>query len=1466
MIAVLQIAMVILLLALTMLIFFPIQKQLSSQVLTLKNDLIELLEANIGSKVEFSSIHPSIFSYIEIRNLRIFTADGQTRARIDRLVFRYDIRELIRGNPLSAPRFVEVRGGNLFLDSGDNQSQGTTQESGPNINDALVELSRELTINFRNFSLDYSAEKISFRTLLSRGQVIYDGRSLQVDLQNVSSLRLDREEGQSAEIVATSTVQGQLILPETFSGIDDLSKGAMQFYISTGEIESNWFSANSMNFYLAYERDILTLRTLEGKQPYEIEVEYSFQEELANIGFNAAEWMPSSVVRLNNIDPNYLRVMNSIVSGGITLEISPSLEIKRSQGWLEARGWLPFVEQATSVRIQYTYDGKYISLDEFAAKTASNDSVRIQGTISPASLSANMSGSVELRAIEGLPRLRSSFRTDISAGTGSIYLNSPVIEGLDIDDSRVDLSYEPGLLSAVLTTGLAADQGEIRFSLDSKGALLRGAINSIEGGLEISGITLPSAVHAAWVLSGFRGEEPSLPADLSTATINASSYGTLLFDTPEAEVSVSLQDILVSSADGEILRFNGSYKNGTLSIPYLGINYLDQSIQSEMRFDLGNPNRLFFDLRNKINGTPYNFAASYIPGRREFNAKGSYGTAVSFRIISGILRGQILMDQVPVGFLGDQAAAVVRANFDIPIEEPLSSKILIKEFSLERMAVVPLPDNHRSSLFLSATGSLNQGVVINRLEYSDFISTVEGQGMVTLSESGSVLVTANLLGATEQYTLSTSIGKTSLAGQATVRGLPMRRVGLDEIVGLINARAEISGSISDPLIRASIESENARLSGDRITIGTELEYSGKTLQLSGGVLETSSIAFRELNVDFSTVENNLGVAGYIYIADTSGEKQLTQYLSADFFLPVLSDVTGSDVTGSEISPPELSDYWAGANGSLQLESLDENAVSVETWDFRLEERGNNLHMIGGPSYAPDSLYGFLEPNGGFEATAAQPLPFTFSAEGFFEGSNMDVNLRDLRMNFDSLFESMNQDIFYFRGGQGSGSLRLSGSLVDPEFFGTIKVERFNIGIDYIPGDITSSDSFVIFESKTAYIHRVRAVSEAGEALVDGYLDFDRWIPSLLHLDIATLEGAIPVVHDFGGMAIDSLASGSLLLEYDFKSSGFKLTGNIVGEGELEATEYFKNAAREYASPLLIDLNIVTGRKVEFFWPGRNFPILRATALNGETVSFRLSNPPFEMKIEGDVAMRSGELFFFDQNFYGREGQIRLNENERSFDPIISVRAEARGSDSSGPVRLYIDIDEDHLSELQPRLSSDPAKTEAEIIALLGGRILDSNYAEQVQVSDALLSGTEILGQVSIFKGIEDEMRNRFDFDVFSIRTGIFQNILEDVIIDGNQNSSVNSAVTLGKYLENTTLVIGRYLGDAVYSEMILRLQETSPLDHLKNDLIGLKLDLEFGLEWETPIFNLRWSLTPKNPQTLFVTDQTFTFTKDLFQN
>jgi hypothetical protein len=73
---------------------------------------------------------------------------------------------------------------------------------------------------------------------------------------------------------------------------------------------------------------------------------------------------------------------------------------------------------------------------------------------------------------------------------------------------------------------------------------------------------------------------------------------------------------------------------------------------------------------------------------------------------------------------------------------------------------------------------------------------------------------------------------------------------------------------------------------------------------------------------------------------------------------------------------------------------------------------------------------------------------------------------------------------------------------------------------------------------------------------------------------------------------------------------------------------------------------------------------------------------------------------------------------------------------------------------------------------------------------------------------------------------------------------------LGRYLDQTEIYAGKYLGDKVFFSGSARLREDPLVDTSR-----LRLDSEIGIEFDTPFGLVQWKIAPSRPENLFISDQ-----------
>jgi hypothetical protein len=226
-------------------------------------------------------------------------------------------------------------------------------------------------------------------------------------------------------------------------------------------------------------------------------------------------------------------------------------------------------------------------------------------------------------------------------------------------------------------------------------------------------------------------------------------------------------------------------------------------------------------------------------------------------------------------------------------------------------------------------------------------------------------------------------------------------------------------------------------------------------------------------------------------------------------------------------------------------------------------------------------------------------------------------------------------------------------------------------------------------------------------------------------------------------------------------------------------------------------------------------------------------------VKGDIVLRGGEVSYLSRNFYLKQGRLILDETQNKFDPVVTVRAETREHDSNGePITISLSAISQNVSRFNAVLSSSPAKSEKEIMDILGQIV----KGDSSSVSGLLVAGVDYGVNATVLRKIEGALRDLWNFDIFSVRTTILQNSLMQGL---NINSKSENDSVIGNLFNNSTVYIGKYFGSDIYADALLHWSYDSAKANSGDGTgSGLVFQPEIGLEFAAPFANIRWNFAP----------------------
>ncbi len=558
---------------------------------------------------------------------------------------------------------------------------------------------------------------------------------------------------------------------------------------------------------------------------------------------------------------------------------------------------------------------------------------------------------------------------------------------------------------------------------------------------------------------------------------------------------------------------------------------------------------------------------------------------------------------------------------------------------------------------------------------------------------------------------------------------------------------------------------------------------------------------------------------------------------------------------------ELSDKLTSSEGVLHFDALKFGVISSDPFDLVLSSSEGRFSVLGGPD---DSLDFSLNTDGRFSALLSAPLPLQGSIAGVVREGRIDAKTNGFVLDLPALFMLLPGKILVCHSGTAHADLEIKGPLGDPEFDGFASVRDLSMSFPlYVPEPVSISQTRISLDGNELAFGPVAIATGKGEGRARGLFRFDRWIPDTFTIDIQ-INPAKPIdaLVDIIGIKYEGQAAGSLSL--NLQKDHFAIGGDLGLSNSvitIDAQSMLEKRANPVEfMPVLVDLSLRTGRKVEFLWPSAQLPILRAYADTGNQLDIVFDGFTGKFSLLGDIPLRGGEVFYFQRSFYLREGHLLFRENELNFDPILSVRAEIRDRNDQGPVVISLVADSAPLSSFSPRFESSPALSQVEILSLLGQNLgspgVDGeSVGIEELVSSTVTSASDLFAQFYFIRAFERQVRDILALDMFSVRTQVLQNAILGAAFNALEleSSQLDRRAGLGNYFDNTTVYMGKFIAPDLFTHLMLTMQidETKP-----NSLFGgLEIVPDIGIEMKTPLFVLKWSFMPDSPESLLQLDK-----------
>jgi len=740
---------------------------------------------------------------------------------------------------------------------------------------------------------------------------------------------------------------------------------------------------------------------------------------------------------------------------------------------------------------------------------------------------------------------------------------------------------------------------------------------------------------------------------------------------------------------------------------------------------------------------------------------------------------------------------------------------------------------------LSFSGGLDQNTArLESLTFEDQHSVLNGRAELgySLGKGASIRVDAELAsGLGEYYLVDAALGPEGLSGNLRIRESPIARIRSMELAGAVNADISLSGNIKDP--KLSFSGSLSR--GSFLGIPLALKLSGR---LSG-----EKLSLWDLDAAYFLFSLSKGSLEYDIAADSASvDSPFTAKLGPNDLKARLR------ASGKLLSQGRAAPVLAGS-----LDALSFGPFRSASWPLRLSILPESIEFSGGPK--GEARLAIL-PSGQFEANLDSPLALRGRAGGIIKDGRISAQAPALVADFPQLWQLFGNPAVEFKAGTLRASISLEGSPQDPEMSGKGRAEGVVCRVPaFLPGSFGPFSTDMVLSSNLLKMPETLMTSGASQVLGSLEMSLEHWLPARTVIRLRTpKDSSVDAASKISGLDING--RGRFDLTLTFQPADWSLRGAVsMDEGSILLSEEGQEGGGEQRGsdyPLLADLSLRFGKKVEFLWPNRQLPFLRASIdATDSSLAMSLDGIKERYSLKGAAVLRGGEVIYFKRSFYLKEGRLLFNESSDFFDPLLSFRAEMREQADSGPVTVILSMDQSRLSQWRPTLQSQPPLSQNDILALLGGEVLGlaAGKGETINPSEIgprmAASAADVIAQTSLVRRWEGGIRDALGLDLFSIRSPLVQNILLGAILSPGD---IDRQSDLGRYFDGTTISAGKYVGADLFVQTLAQIKTD------QDALIGnVGMDLEFNLEFNTPYFTLLYSFAPQleHSDSLFVGDQ-----------
>jgi len=471
--------------------------------------------------------------------------------------------------------------------------------------------------------------------------------------------------------------------------------------------------------------------------------------------------------------------------------------------------------------------------------------------------------------------------------------------------------------------------------------------------------------------------------------------------------------------------------------------------------------------------------------------------------------------------------------------------------------------------------------------------------------------------------------------------------------------------------------------------------------------------------------------------------------------------------------------------------------------------------------------------------------------------NWHLNITPINIDL-SYAKYLSQSIKLAKGNI-TGNLRIRGPKSDPHIYGQLNINNKKLKLNTGLKNIRNLQGTILFNGDTSEWN-FDAKIDKNPIKVKGSLSFQNLKLSDYNFDVNMQTNDFIYVKNFN----DIQGYANLNLNLSKNEEGLLSVTGIAYLKKMDFTYPFTGTFQSSpkTKPVYLDLKIQALKKVHYFKAASSIDIdIKPNSFL--VLSGIFSKTSKEHQLTGEISVDKGSIEYLGTPFNIKKGILTFSEEYDPDIPNVTLSAESKIQKNNITYTLTLEANGLLNSDLKPEIYAVPSLTKREILQMLGyGQIYSSiilqgnNETNEINLKTSKeqeLDKLFVAGFLTYFdqaykkiliKPVERRIKKILNLDKVEIKSELSKNIIEKGLDAKTTDTPTMPTYTVYDALNNSQIVLGKYLTDFLFIEYMLSLKEENYLgthNIIPQHQLGLQLDLKnLTFEWRyepVPLYN-----------------------------